>query len=52
MFAAAPRMGGWDKLVPDYAEQLTAWLRKTLDERTHVSNRECALTRTRRRGAR
>ncbi len=49
---AAPRMGGWDKLVPDYAEQLTAWLRKTLDERTQVSNRECALTRTRRRGAR
>ena len=24
-------IGGWDKLVPDYAEQLTAWLRKTLN---------------------
>lgn len=23
-------MGGWDKLVPDYADQLVAWLRKTL----------------------
>lgn len=24
-------MGGWDKLVPDYADQLVAWLRKTLN---------------------
>jgi acetyl esterase len=24
-------MGGWDKLVPDYAQQMIAWLRKTME---------------------